>query len=124
MSLHCIQFYVLNIFLKYAGNGDELNGPGTRFTAPFQTGPGARPASYALGTGSLPWVKRPERGVDHPHLLGAKVIERVELNFYPLWAFVACCRVTFTFTLPAMVSFGPQTCVTHNILSSHLSFAV
>jgi len=36
---------------------------------PVQTGPGAHPASYTMGTGSLPGVKRPGRGVDHhPHL--------------------------------------------------------
>jgi hypothetical protein len=29
-------------------------------------GPWAHPASYTMGTGSLPGVKRPGRGVDHP----------------------------------------------------------
>jgi len=37
-----------------------------RFSALVQTGPRARPASYAMGTGSFPGVKRPGRGVDHP----------------------------------------------------------
>ena len=37
-----------------------------RFSAPVQTGPGAHPASYTMGTGSLPGVKRPGRDVDHP----------------------------------------------------------
>jgi hypothetical protein len=32
-----------------------------RFSAPVQTGPGAHPVSYIMGTGSLPGVKR--RGV-------------------------------------------------------------
>ena len=42
---------------------------GSRFSAPVQTGSGAHPASYTVGTGSFPGVKRPERGVDHsPHL--------------------------------------------------------
>jgi len=36
-----------------------------RFSAADQTGPGAHPASYAMGTGSFPEVKRPGRGVDH-----------------------------------------------------------
>jgi hypothetical protein len=35
---------------------------GARFSAPVQTGPGAHPASYTMGTG----VKRPGHGVDHP----------------------------------------------------------
>jgi hypothetical protein len=43
--------------------GYGLHGPviesrwGTRFSAPFQTGPGAHPASYTMGTGSFPGVK-------------------------------------------------------------------
>ena len=49
-----------------------LNGPGiesrwgARFSAPFQTGPGAHPASYTMGTGSFQGVKWPGRGVDYP----------------------------------------------------------
>ena len=30
---------------------------GTRFSAPTQTGPGAHPASYKMGTGSFPGVQ-------------------------------------------------------------------
>jgi hypothetical protein len=42
---------------------------GARFSALVQTSPWARPASYTMGTGSFPGVKRPGRGVDHqPHL--------------------------------------------------------
>ena len=37
-----------------------------RFSAPVRTGPGTHPASYTMGTGSFPGVKRPGRGVDHP----------------------------------------------------------
>jgi hypothetical protein len=42
-----------------------LDGPGiesqwgARFTAPVQTGPGANPASYKMGTGSFPEIERP-----------------------------------------------------------------
>jgi len=40
-----------------------------RFSAAVQTGPEAHPASYTMGTGSFPGVKRPRRGVYHsPHL--------------------------------------------------------
>jgi hypothetical protein len=39
-----------------------------RFSVPVQTGPGANPASYTMGTGSLPGVKQPGHDVDHPHL--------------------------------------------------------
>ena len=36
-----------------------------RFSVTVQTGPGAHPASYAMGTGFFLVVKRPKRGVDH-----------------------------------------------------------
>jgi len=39
---------------------------GARSSAPVQTGPGAHPASYAMGIGSLPRLKQPRRGADHP----------------------------------------------------------
>ena len=37
--------------------GYGLDG-GARFSAPVQTGPGAHAASYTMGTGSFPGVKR------------------------------------------------------------------
>ena len=53
-----------------------LDGPvEARFSAPVQTGPGAHPASYSLGTGSFPGIKRPVRGVDHPPPSSAEVEE-------------------------------------------------
>jgi len=62
---------------------------GKRFSAPIQTGCGAHPASYTMGTGSFPDVKRPGRGVDHPLLSSAEVKERVGLYLYstswPSW---------------------------------------
>jgi hypothetical protein len=76
---------------------------GARFSAPVQTGPGANPASCTMGTGSFPGVKRPGRGVDHPPQSSAEGKERVELYstlpLLPLWAFMACSRVNFTFTI-------------------------
>jgi hypothetical protein len=57
-----------------------------RFSAPVQTGPGGRPASYTVGTGSFPGVKRPDRGVDRRPPSSAEVKERVELYLYsPSW---------------------------------------
>jgi hypothetical protein len=55
---------------------------GARFSALVQTGPGAHPASYTMGTGSFPGVKRPGRGVDNPPPSSAEVKERVELFLY------------------------------------------
>ena len=37
--------------------GYGLDGPGARFSAPVQTGPGTHPASCTMGTGSFPGVK-------------------------------------------------------------------
>jgi hypothetical protein len=57
--------------------GYWLDGPGIEsrwgrdFSAPVQTGPGAHPASYTIGTGSFPGVKS-ARGVTltaHPLLV-------------------------------------------------------
>jgi hypothetical protein len=49
-------------------SGDRIP-VGARISAPVQTGPGAHPASYTMGTGSSPGVKRSGRGVHHlPHL--------------------------------------------------------
>jgi len=63
---------------------------GARFFAPVLTGPGAHPASYTTGTGSLSrGVKRPGRGVDHSHPSRDEVKERVDLYLYspsgPSW---------------------------------------
>jgi hypothetical protein len=50
-----------------------------RFYAPVQTGPGAHPASYSMGTWSFPGVKRPGRGVDYPPPYKAEFKEKVDL---------------------------------------------
>jgi len=42
--------------LRAGRSGDRIP-VGTRFFAPFQTGPGAHPASCTMGTGSFPGVK-------------------------------------------------------------------
>jgi len=63
-----------------------LDGPRTEsrwgqgFSSPVQTGPGAHPPSYTMGTGSFPGVKRPGRDVDHPPPpSNVEVKERVQL---------------------------------------------
>jgi hypothetical protein len=40
------------------------------------------PASFTMGTGSFPGVKRLGQGVDHPPPSSAEVKERVELYLY------------------------------------------
>jgi hypothetical protein len=52
-------------------------------------GPGVHPASYTIGTGSLPEVKRPGHGVNHPPPSKAEFKEREKLHTYspcvPSW---------------------------------------
>jgi len=80
-----------------------LDGPGiesrwaARFSAPVRTGSDAHPASYTMGTGSFPGGKRQGRGVDHPLHLAPRLKKEESYTSTPLWAFVACSRVKFTF---------------------------
>ena len=62
--------------LRVGRSGDRIP-VRARFSAPVQTGTGAHPPSYTVGTGSFPGVKRPGRGVDHPPTSSAEVKERV-----------------------------------------------
>ena len=66
------------------------NPDGARFSAPVQTRPEIHPASYTVGTGSFPSVKRPGLGVDRSPPSSAE-------------AFVAWYRVNFTFTLQLLL---------------------
>jgi hypothetical protein len=64
-----------------------LEGPGiesveVRFSALVLTCPGAHPASYKMGTGFFPGVKRSRRGVCHPPQHSTEVKERIELYIY------------------------------------------
>jgi hypothetical protein len=60
--------------------------------------PWGPPSLLYNGYRLFPGVKPPGRGVDHPPSLSAEVKERVQLYLYsPLWAFVACSRVNFSF---------------------------
>ena len=83
----------VGIATRYGLDGPVIESRwGARFSAPVQTGPGAHPASYTMGTGSLLGVKRPGRGADHPPPSNAEVKERVELYFFspsgPSWPVV------------------------------------
>jgi hypothetical protein len=56
-----------------------LNGPGIEtlwgagFSAHVQTGPGAHPASYTMGTRTFQGVKQPGRGVGNPPHLAPRL---------------------------------------------------
>jgi hypothetical protein len=88
-------FYVHTLCCRYsdwlrAGRfGDRISAE-ARISAPVQTGPGAHPVSYTMGTGPLSrGIKLPGRGVNHPPSSSPKVKERVELYLYspsrPSW---------------------------------------
>jgi len=82
-----------------------LDGPGiesrwgARFPAPIQTGLEDHPASYTMGTGYIPGEKRRGRDVDHPPHLAPRLKKSRAVPLLRLWAFVACYRVNFIFTL-------------------------
>jgi len=68
---------------RYGLDGSRIESRwGAGFSAPVQTVPGAHPASCTKGTGSLPRVKRPGCGVDHPPTYSAEVKGKVELYLY------------------------------------------
>jgi hypothetical protein len=72
---------------------------GVKFSALVQAGPVYHPESYKRGYQDFLEGKRSEHGVVHPHPSSAEVKERIELYLLLLhWTFVACSRVTFTFT--------------------------
>jgi len=63
------------------GRSGDRNPVGAKFSTKVQAGPKAHVASYTMGTGYFPGVKRPGRRIDHlpPH--SAELKERVELYF-------------------------------------------
>ena len=70
-----------------------------RFSAPVQTVPGAYPASFTMGTGSFPGVKRPGRGADDPPPSQRRGHERIGLYLYsPSGSSWPVIGRTFTFT--------------------------
>jgi hypothetical protein len=77
----------VGIATRYGPDGPGIESRwGARFSAPFQTDPGATSASYKIGTKGL---KRPGLGVDHPPLSSAEVKERIALYLHstsgPSW---------------------------------------
>jgi hypothetical protein len=73
---------------------------GVKFSVPLQTGSEGHPASYTMGAGYFPGVKRPGCGFDHPASSSNKVIGRVELYLCfpsgPLWPVLG---VNFIYTV-------------------------
>ena len=89
--LHCVDNYFINwsrMLSEWAGiatevragrSGDRITVVGRDFPHPSRSVLGAHPASYTMGTGSYPGVKRPGRGADYPPTSSAEVKQRIEL---------------------------------------------
>jgi len=79
----------VGIATRYGLDGPRIETRwGRDFPHPSRPALGPTPASYTMGTGSFPGVKRPGGGVDHSPLPSAKVKERVEpyvSPFGPSW---------------------------------------
>jgi len=72
---------------------------GARFSVPVQTGAVAHLASYTMGTGYFPGVKRPGRGVDHPPHLEPRLKKEYSYTSTPPLDLRGLFRVNFTFAL-------------------------
>ena len=84
LSISCSEPWYLSRYSDslWAGRSGERIPVGARYSAPVQNGSGAYPASYTMGTGSFPGMKRPGCGVDHLPSSSAEVKERVEFYLY------------------------------------------
>jgi len=74
----------------WAGGSGVQNLVGARFFAPIQTGPGAHPALYSVGTGSFLGLKQVGCGIDHPPHLALRLKEEKRLYLLPPRVFMAC----------------------------------
>jgi len=88
---------VIETTLRAGQSGNRMP-VGTGISEPVKNGAEAHPASYAMGTVSLPVVNRTGRGVQCSSLSSADDQEIVSFTSTPLWFFVACFRVNFIFT--------------------------
>ena len=89
------------IATRYALDGPAIESRyGRDFAHPSRLALGPHPVTYTMGTGSFPGVKRPGRGVGHPPLIALRLEKEYGYTCNPLWTFVACSMVNFTFYLP------------------------
>jgi len=73
----------VGIATRYGLDGPGIESRWARFSAPVQTGPGAHPVTYIIGTGLFPGVKRPGPRVDHPPYLVPRLKKEWSYNFTP-----------------------------------------
>jgi hypothetical protein len=86
-----------------------------KFSAPIHTGSVSHTLSYALGIGIYRWVKWLVNGINHPPHL-----ENRAIHLLPLCAFMAGCRMNFTFVIlvtsnqSLKFNIHPILCIWHN----------
>ena len=90
--------------LRAGRSGDRIPVT-TRFSAPVQIGPGAHSASCTMSTRSVPTIKRPGGGIATHRCLAPRLKKKRALPLLLFCAFLAGCRVNFTFWSYATVSF-------------------
>jgi hypothetical protein len=82
-----------------AGRSEDRILVGARVFTHIQTGHRAHPASYTMGTGSFPGVKRPGRAADHPPLLVPSSRKSSAIPLPPPQRAFWSVRITITFIL-------------------------
>ena len=112
----------VSIATRYALEGPGIESRwGARFSAPVQTGPGAYPASYTMGTRSFPGVKRAGCGADHPPPSEGRGHERVGRYLYspsgPSWPVIGR-TFTFTFTFTQHHQLKNDCCCNQGIIGN------
>ena len=81
----------VGIATRYGLDGPGINRVGARYSA---LGPTQPPVQWEPGLS-----QRSECAVDHPSPSSVEVKGRGAIPLLPLWAFVACSRANFTFTV-------------------------
>ena len=82
-----------------------------RFSAFVQTGPGAKLASYTVGTGSFQGQSGPGVALTHTFNLAPSINESRAIPLLPIWAFMSSCIVNFrnfVFSVPCISNQLPQ----------------
>jgi hypothetical protein len=94
------RYSIVGIATRYGLDGRGLYPGGDEIFCTRPHRPRGPPILLYNGYRSFLGVKRPGRGFEHPTPPSTEVEGRVDLS---IWAFEACSRVNFTFTLPVEV---------------------
>jgi hypothetical protein len=87
--------------LRAGRSGDRIP-VGARFSAPAQTGRGAHPTFYTMGTGFFPGGKAAGAWLDHPTHIAPMLKKSTAVPLLHLWTFVASSRVNSNLPLSAV----------------------